>query len=366
QPVTLLCVVRNIGQASLPANHLRLRCFAMSGLEYTAGDTQPVLPGLEPQQAVAYRWRLLPSDMQGIMAAAVLLERTDPHVRRPAGDASAMRVLTGQAAITVIPRLTTVPGSRSVSVAPDGEPRAIGRGRDACIYNDRIQLRFLAGDSMQTPLLLLALRERAGWRTVAHALPLLEVLSGEEGQIPWWEAFRWRDALTTREKAVSRLLLKGTMGSRWRVEIHLELRAGTSAIDGHVHLMAARPVRLHCVRLPRLFRATEISGIKADGSATPVPLKPATVSAEVRASTVELPDLSYGLTWAATPPLPEWSWRASPLGDFVPCPVLWGECYGPPAGTALAPAQSIRIPFRLFVARSVAGKAPDITRFLIP
>lgn len=370
QPVTLLCVVRNVGQVPLPTNHFRLRCFAMSGLEYTTGDTQPTLPGLEPQQAVAYRWRLLPSDMQGIMTAAVLLERMDPGAPRAAGDMTSFRsigtgrVLTDQTTIAVIPRFAVMPGSRSVPVAPGKVPRAIGRGGDVCLYNDRLQLRFLAGDRKQAPLLVLALRERAGWRSVAHALPLLEILSGEEGQIPWWEGFRWNEALTIQDKASGRLLLKGTAGSRWRVEIQLELRENMSTSDGRIHLMATRPVRLHSVRLPRLFRATEISGIKADGSATPVPLKPAAVSTEM--SAVELPDLSCGLAWSATSPLPEWKWRASPLSGFTPCPVLWGECYGPVAGTPVASGQSITIPFRLFAVRPDAGRPLDVARFPVP
>lgn len=370
QDVALLCVVRNVGGSELVANSLRLRCFAMNGLEYTAGETRPVLPALARQQAIAYRWRLRPAFSQAPMVAAVLLEQV-ATVSGPAADGGETRPALvaispqARATLAVIPRLSSMPKASNVNIPAGGAPRAAGSSEDAYIANDRVQARIISAER-RTPLLILSSREAAAWKTVATGVPLIELNAGEEGQLPWWETFRWKSTRTSGDKQNATLTLTGTIGTRWKAEYILEVRSNTSAIDGRLRLTPLRTLRLYRARLTRLLPAGEdASALKADGAPLAVFANEPVLPADTRLGATRIGGTTFGLSWASTPPLSGWNWKRLPLDDTNLLAVLGAQWEGPEAGTVVLPQSAIEIPFRLF-ALGPSDSVRDAQRFLSP
>jgi hypothetical protein len=371
QSVTLLCVVRNVGAAPLPENALRLRCLAMAGLEYTTGDTRPTLPALAQNQAAAFRWRLSPTNGQGPMVAAALLENVT-MAGGPAADGGPNTTLfvaipaASRASLTVIPRLSGLSRAGSMTLPPGAAPRAVATEDDAWLVNDRVQVRVIAGER-RFPVLLLAVKEGAGWKTVATSVPCAEVMAGEDGQLPWWETFRWRESRPRNEKTGATLTLVGDIGKRWRAELILESKPGTAAIDGRLRLIPLRTLRFYGVRLPRLLPVGDDtnSSLKADGSPLSVVQNEPILPEGARVGAARSNGVTFGIAWPATPPLADWKWNRLPLSDTNLLSVLGAEWDGPDSGGIIQPGATVDFTFRLF-AFGPSDSLKDALRFMPP
>jgi len=375
--VDIVCVVRNEGNNPLPDRRLRLRCYILSGLDYTTGETMPLLPALAPGQAVAFHWRLTPTDSSSPLAVAAILTDVAPQTPGTAPPASgagkgpsaplpeeagASLALPQRAYVAVVPRLGALPSTGG----PDPtHPVANASSERAWIGNDRVAVRFLAARS-HLPVLLLAAKQGTQWREVAIGVPLARILSGEDGQRPWWETFRWQGARVRNDKAVAVLTLTGMVGSRWRAELILQSGKDTCVMQGRLRLTPLLAMRLQGVALPCLMAAGAPPGALINTSGIPVP---------VAADTSPLPDgqrvaaalrdrIAFGLAWPSTAPLPGWRWARLP--DSPVAPVLgaqWETDEG--RGELVSRGETIEFPFHLF-AFTPSDTVKDATRFLLP
>ncbi|HZO90911.1 MAG TPA: hypothetical protein VFB38_21480 [Chthonomonadaceae bacterium] len=394
ESVVFLCVVRNVGTAPLPENALRLRLFPAAGLDYTSGDTMPGLPALAPNQAVAFRWRLQPSDATGPLVAAVLFEPGAPSAEPTRGPAppssagiapSAPQGVIGVAQVTAppasapsppvpmpVPRavLTVVPRFASgprVMGASDRLPAARVQSGRAWVGNDRVGVQVVAAEG-RLPVLLLAGKEGQDWRALSTGVPLIQVQSGEEGQTPWWETFRWRNWQVTGDKDSATLILQGTLGARWRAEVHLTAQSNTAAINGRLRLIPLRTMRLYGVRLPRLLADNEAANgapPKADGTGVAVASETSLLPETARIAASHVGTMTFGLTWPSALPLS--GWRAAPLptGDAERLRVLGVQLEGDPQGALFTRGTPVEFTFRLF-AFAPSFTLRDASRFELP
>jgi hypothetical protein len=393
QSVTLLCVVRNVGSAPLPDRTLRLRCYAVTGLDYTTGETMPVVPALGPNQALAYRWRLAPSNATGPLTAAVLMEPVTPtsaaapempsspggglHGTAHGGSDSATTgaqppppaepapLPAPRAVVTTVPRLAAPLRPGGDAIRPAAGPLASAGETSAWIGNDRMGARIVASELRQ-PVLLLCGKEGAGWRGLAVGSPMASVRSGEDGQVAWWETFRWRAARVRIEKDLATLTLLGNVGTRWQAEMVFVARRDTAALSGRLRLKPLRVMRLYSVLLPRLQadNSRAAASFRADGSAQPLsnaePLLPET--ARVIAGRAN--GITFGLTWPSTGPDPGWKWSRLPAGDANVAP-LPGAQWDDARGSLILPGTAVEIPFRLF-AFGPSDSLHAALRFVLP
>lgn len=353
-PVTLLCVVKNVGDAPLPEKTLRVRCFALSGLEYTAGETRPVLPALAPKQTVAFRWQLGVRETKGAVVAGALIEAVGvlpPNLILPGN----------RSVVTTVLRLSRLPSVGTYNPKPLDPPKASDEG---FVGNERVALWVSQGERQQ-PALLLAVREEASWRAVTLSAPLLEIQSGEEGQQPWWETFRWRNSTVKNETDAAALTLNGTFGTRWKANVTFEAKRDTSAIDVTLHLIAVRPVRLYGVRLPNMideFTKPETT-TKADGSEIGIvyaePVLPGNSSVVANRSN----GITYGMTWTENSPFPNGTWEPSPLANSTLYPILSAHWTAPASGLLILPGATVEISFRIF-ALAPSETVKDALRFV--
>lgn len=370
ESVTLLCIVRNVGTGPLPEKTLRLRCYAISGLDYTTGDTLPVLPAMARNQALAFRWRLAQSGDTGPFIAAVILENTGAtgSVEKPQPGGGVILVNetnTPRTALTVVPRLPSAPRMGDRVVPPSGPPQATATRDDAWISNDQFALRAVRADRA-APLLILSGREGASWRTLANGIPLARVFSGEDGQRLWWEPFRWEQARAQSDKVSALLTLNGTIGARWKATLTLTAIRDSAAINGRLRLTAGKTLRLAGIELPSLLvsPATATSA-KADGSPISLTTEEPILPEDTRIVAARAGGITFGLTWPTATPFPGWHWSSLPGGNPELLSVLGAQCLGDPRGELVTSGSSIEITFRLF-AVSPSDTLRDALRFLLP
>lgn len=403
ESVVLLCVVRNAGAMPLPADALRLRCYPISGLDYTSGNLLPILPLLAPGQAVAYRWRLAQSDAKMVLAAGVVLERTEEGKRGEDGKASAGTqsggttalpdnsaptstpvsggtVAAGNApsplllfsskpllAFSIIPRLPRAPGFGDAPVSKDALPHADERDGVALVLNNRVGMRVQIGTGRDS-LLQLAAREGAGWRIAAFAMPLLRANVAEDGQIPWWQTFRCQSIRAREDKDSAALTLTGTLGAACRVEIVFEARPDTCVLSGRARLTATRPLRLSGIHLPALIAGGDdrnLSPPRQDGSPLLLADTPSPLPDDARVAAAHIGAATFGLSWPADPPLSGWKWTRLPGGDGAYTLNLGAQALGSLDGDLVPAGTTIEIPFRLF-AFAPSDTVRDALRFQLP
>jgi hypothetical protein len=219
---------------------------------------------------------------------------------------------------------------------------------------------------LRLPTLLLCGKEASGWRGLAVGSPLASLRSGEDGQVAWWETFRWRESRVRVERDVATLTLLGNIGTRWQAELVFEARRDTAALSGRLRLKPLRLMRLFSVLLPRLqadnSRAT--ASARADGSAQPLtnaePLLPET--ARVVADRAN--GITFGLTWPSAEPQPGWKWSRLAAGDATVAP-LPGAQWDDARGSVILPGATVEVPFRLF-ASGPSDTLRDALRFVLP
>lgn len=384
--VPILCVLRNTGTAPLPARTLRARLYAIAGLDYPGGDTSPVLPALEVGQAVLYRWRLTAAAPRGPLVAALFVENV-PEEAPAAGSLAVgpapIGVVGGQTAPTgagstavnayptrtylcVIPRMEARPGLDALPSAPLGAPKAsTGRG-DAWIANDRVGVRVQNAQG-EIPVLTLGVKKEAGWHALASGTPLAQICSGEAGQRPWWELFRWKEARIEQGPSSAALTLVGVAGTRWRAQLTLESAKDTAALQATLRLTARRSLRCYGVRLPGLQALAAPPGRLPASSGAPVPPAPeneflprtARMAAVLRSGTV------FGIAWPSDLPFPGWRWTGIPAGDGTAICRFGAEAHGEERGSLVPPGATFTLRFRLF-ALGPADTVRDALRFALP
>lgn len=384
EDVVFLAIVRNRTNTPIAAGQFRLWCYAVNGLDYTSGETMPILPILAPNQALAYRWRLSVSAGRQTLMAAALLQRV-PITTRSAGSngnnpgvgASVILpepeaegtsdVSSIQTTIAVVPRVSRMPGDTAISIKPGDAPNASAGPNSAAISNDLISLRIMHADRKQS-VFSLAARKGTDWSELATGISLGAILSAEEGQTPWWEAFRWKEAHAANEKDLASLILTGTFGNRWRAEMTLETHRFSSAINVRMRMVALRTLRCKGFKLPEMLAERDhktVTTLRADGSPIFCENDSSLLSESRQLSAVRRDAVTFGMTWSNTAFLQGFEWNPLPVQDPQLITVLGGTSSASDAGEVILSGASIDINFRIF-AFTPSSTIKDAIKFVQP
>jgi hypothetical protein len=217
-----------------------------------------------------------------------------------------------------------------------------------------------------TPVLSLSVRDGARWRVAATSTALAQALSGEDGQRPWRQTFRWRHASARTEKDVATLTLVGSLGTLWNAEIVIQCRADTCALNGELRLTPRRQARCFEVQLPLLLALPESPSTGPySGRAISVGEAAASLPDGARSAAAHRANFSVGLSWPGSAPLANWDATRVPAGDDVLAPLLGAAWSGGDRGEIVLPGATLVFPFRLF-AFSPSDTVRDAMRFVIP
>ncbi len=380
ETVPVLCVLRNVGTATLPANAVRLYCYPMVGLDYVSGEIKPLLPELAPGQSVAFRWQLAPGSRQGRLLTAVMLQTNTPVLgltlngkEQPTtvGDAPPPTAVAPaglpRAVLAAIPHFAFPPALGSIRAGTATGPVAVARAGEVWLANDRVSLHVREAGGEEA-VLSLAAKEGANWRVLATANPLLEVLSSEDGQKAWWQRFQWQNSAAHAGRDEGTMTLSGAVGPRWEVEFIATVRRDTGVVEGKIRLTARQTTRLSGVRLPTLLVQTDPPGGglgRADGRAIALPLEEPLVPEAPRLVAAHRGGVTFGLAWPSHPPLEIWTAEALASGNTNLFSSLGGVWTGPDRGDLILAGATIEIPFRFF-AYAPSDTVHDAPRFALP
>ena len=343
QPVGLLCVVRNKGKETLPANQLRLRLNTIQGLDYTQGELRPLLPEMGAGHALSFRWILSPLSLQANLIASVVLEKA-PALQEASANSVAAEP---QMVVSLLTRFMNSPVLFTPNLKPSDPPRARANGV-WWIGNDRAGVQVHLS-SNRNPTLFLQGRVGKEWQTLAFAPLLAEVRSAEEGQVAWAEAFRVGSANVSNEADGATLNLLGAVGKRWSAEVQFTIAPSTGAVQGRLRLTAKRTMRVFSIRLPLLIGVSDTlsSDVKADGK--PIPVTPFVnpIEEKTTVSALLTKNIVYGIAWTNTAPIPDWRWERSSIGDPLRAPLLGVMWLAPEKGDIVSAGATLDIPFRL-------------------
>ena len=364
QAVTMLCVLRNTGAAPIAENTLRLRCYTLAGLDYTTGETWPVLPSIGAGQTVAYRWVLVPAANGGPLIASALITENKPinvAAPGPANDFAAN--FAPQAVLNVIPRLAAEPKLDPPNVPPGAAPQAVASEDSAWLGNERVGVRIVAAGNRE-PILLLGGKFGADWKLLALSASLFSVLSGEPGQIPWRQTFHWSDSRPASTHAGAALTLRGALGTQWRGEVTLQTQSGTAAIQGTFRLTARRLMRLYDCQIPRLIARDAAKPLPGAANGTPNAFSdlPAVLPENARIAAARTGPFTFGIAWPGNFAYANWTAQKNPAVPLTDFPLL-GAAWRSGPGTLMQPGETIEIPFRLF-AFAPSETLRDALRFL--
>ncbi|MGC8669241.1 MAG: hypothetical protein ACP5VE_14110 [Chthonomonadales bacterium] len=270
--------LRNAGSKPLPAGAAVVRFFTLSGLDYVSGDTSPRLPALAPGQSVTYTWRVRPTAPDARLSVALSLEEpnTPPQVR-----------------MIAIPHLLASPPEDTAPAGNAGNVRVAGL--DALLQNDRMRLRLVGGN-----LAMLSCRTPGGWRTVGAIYPLVQCVSAEAGELPWCEGFQPSSVEAITEKDLVGVLIRGSIGTKWRASLKLVARNGSAGIEEYLWLTAQKSLQLWRVRFSPLH-----VGAGSFGSAASEAL-PCSVSGPNFVSACRWGEITCGIVTQGLPPIRGW------------------------------------------------------------
>jgi len=279
--------LRNRGSEVLPPGAGRIRFFALSGLDYVSGDTSPKLPALSPGQSVTFVWRVRPVSSDARLAVALSLEQPNapPTIR-----------------MIAIPHLQNPVTEDPVLVA--NACRARVNGLDATVENDRVRLRLLGGS-----LAVVSCRSGGGWRLVGAVFPLIRCVSAERGEVPWCETFQPETASTFTTKDTAGLLLRGSIGTKWRATLRFAVRKGSSAIDEHLWLAAQKTLEVQSICFSPFHAGAGSFGMAASEAI------PCSASGSNMVAACRWGEITCGIVIQGNPPIQ--GWQSKPL-DPVP------------------------------------------------
>ncbi len=375
--VSVLCVLRNVGGAALPANAVRLYCYPLVGLDYTSGEIKPLVPELAPNQATAFRWRLASGSLQGTLLTAVMLQSARATTGSGATAGATIPASSSQtnsvpgiprAALASIPHFAAPPALGSIRAGTAAGISGLAHPGEVWLANDRVSLHLRRANGAE-PVLSLAAKDGVEWRILATGNPLIEVLSCEDGQQPWQQRFNWRNASVRSGRDEGSLTIGGSAGSLWEAEWSAIVRRDTGVIEGKIRLTARQNARLYGVRLTRLLVNSEPAGGglgRSDGRAMALPPDEDPLGTEApRLAAAHRGGVTFGLAWPSRPPLEGWSPEPVPTGEPHLAPLLGGAWTSLERGDLILAGASIEIPFRIF-AFAPSGTVRDALRFALP
>ena len=375
QSFTTLCIVRNVGNSSLPQGTLRLRCYTLANLDYLDGQLRPLVPQLAPNQSASFRWRLAPTSSSAPLAFAAFIERSDSGKGENSNSfGSNVPSGSGESGIATLPTVKTAsiphfsanPKLLSGLESWGKVPQAIAQEEEAWIGNDRVFVHALAANG-GIPILTLVAKDGAQWKRIALVSSLAVVNSGEDGQIAWRETFKWRSSERRADKDSAVLTLIGTVGSRWSATLTFEAKRDTGAVNGRLKLTARRNLRCFGVQLPRLVAEKESSAPtpKADGAGQVLPPDPSTMADTERMSASHIGSTTFGMTWSSRSPFANWRTSRLPVGDPERVEVLGGQWESDSRGEVVAAGDVLEFKFRIF-AFGPSFTVRDAMRFALP
>lgn len=329
--------IRNTGSAPVPAGAAAVRFFALSGLDYVSGDTSPKLPALAPGQSVTFLWYVRPTSPDARLSVALSVQEPGrpPKVR-----------------VIAIPHLPDLPPLDTA--APAKICRARVNGRDAVLENDRVQLRIVGGN-----IAVLSCYTRGVWRQIAAVYPLLECVSAETGEAPWCETFQPDIAEAVSGKDAASILLRGSIGTKWRASLQISVRTGSAAIDEHAWLTARKTAQMWSLRFSPIRAGAGSFGMAASEAL------PCSVSGPNLVSACRWGEITCGIVTQGSAPFPGWRNNALdpiPGVDYRTMGVEW-VASGQPA--TVSRGGSVELRSRLF-ALQPSFSVQDAMRISLP
>jgi hypothetical protein len=382
--VAILCILRNAGNAPLPANSVRLYCYPLVGLDYTSGEIKPVLPELAPGQSLAFRWQLAPSNGQTKLLTAVMLQSntatsgvgTEPMPNavggpNPAGiqppPESSVPADLPRAVLAAIPHCASEPALGNIRAGTPAALVAVGTRNNAWLANDRVSLH-VRGAAGEEAVLSLAAKDGTEWRVLGTVNSLVEILSSEDGQKAWWHRFHWQNTLARGGRDEGVMTLTGSLGGRWTAEFIVTARRDTGVVEGKIRLTARQTSRLFGVRLPGLLTQTDPAGGglgRADGRAIALPVEDPSMPDAPRLVAAHRGNVTFGLAWPARTPLDGWTSDAQVTGSSSIATALSGLWSSQDVGDVVQAGSTVEIPFRFF-AFAPSDTVHDAQRFALP
>ncbi len=326
QTITLVGTVRNEGTAALPAETVTLRMYAIAGLDYLEGATIVRLPTLEPDATATYRWKVQPTSPDAPLVAALVLERQDcmPQIR-----------------LLAIQHFADSPGAFGSPGPAKPLPAARATTDTGWIENGFVRLKVVPTLSEMAAAFVWR-KTPGGWRQVGVALPMIEVLSGEPYQEPWWEALKVKRCSARADSKEASLQIAGQIGVRWRATADCTIHAGSSVMDIRVTLAPRRRMLLHGLRTTRF-----LIGEGSFGAAASEVLEPSAMGLGIHQA-VRWGDITTGVIWPARPPFGDWLQTQQPTPDGADYRVAGAE-YRPGAKPLeMSVGSSITIRWRVY------------------
>lgn len=324
--LVLVGTVRNEGAVAQPAEAVTLRMYALAGLDYMEGATIVRLPAMEPGASSSFRWKVQPTAPDAPLVAALTLEQADclPQVR-----------------VLPIQHFGSAPSAFGAGLPPKPIPWAAAAPVSGWADNGKVRIRALHTNSEAAAAYLWS-RTPGGWRQVAFAAPMLEAMSAEGAQEPWWEVFKAKRYSAAMDKTSATLTVSGQIGVRWRCSLSYTVRVGSSVVDCAATLSPRRRMSLSGVRLPRLhmgdgsFGAATSEQIGASGAAGSAPRG------------IRWGQITAGITLPVEPPFPGWRVSAPATPDGAEYTLVSAE-YGPRNVPMTLEAGSVRkLSWRLY------------------
>jgi hypothetical protein len=324
--ITLVGTVRNAGTGALPPETVLLRMYALTGLDYLEGATTIRLPAMEPGASNTYRWKVQPTAPDAPLVAALVIERQGyvPQVR-------------------VLPIQHFAQNPTPFGNGTPAKPEATSKASTASgwLDNGLVRLRALQTDSEVAGAFLWC-KTSGGWRQTGLALPLIETLSAEGAQDPWWEMLKAKRYTASSSPKRAVLGVAGPIGVRWRASVSFEVRAGSSIIDAEMSLSPRRTMKLYGLRLARFYAGEGSFGSNVSEELSLEPVGKGLASA-VRWGTV-----TTGMTWPSRTPFEGWTQSLQPTPDGGEHRVIGVEFRSGRQPAELQPSATIKVRWRMY------------------
>lgn len=343
QSIVLVGTVVNRGQGALPSDTVTLRMHAVNGLDYLEGTTIIRLPAMSPGASTTYRWKVQPIAPDAPLIAALTLERSGclPEVR-----------------VLPIQHFSSPPAAFGTPAPPRPAPAALATGTTGWVDNGKVRAR-VVGTNSDTAALFLWAKANGTWRQTGLAMPLIELLSGEPAQEPWWEGFKVRRCSAAVTPTQATLTVSGQVGMRWRGSVVLGVRKDSSVVDVTATLTSRRTMLLHGVRTCRLHVGEGSFGSSASEVLDPTPVGSALTAA------VRWGSLTTGMTYPAVGLLRDWLVAPAATPDGADYMLVGAEYRANATPVEVQPEGAIRLRWRLYTL-SPSSSVRDALKVSLP